>query len=215
MLFLLLAVSPVFALGKPVPKTPEARQGVLVIEDFESGNFLKKDSTWWIFDNLTAKPGPGQNSRYSLELIGIARDWYVGGIGKYIGKDASEYNSFDMDIYGTGKESGVIKIELYDDDNGNWQIEQDPKKGYAPIYDDRFVYELKVDWNGYKHVSIPISEFVDNNPEAGDNIWNPQQIGGSGGLIQMQIVASAVGKTGKVSMKIDNIELRETKGKTQ
>jgi len=210
---LLIAASAAFSLGKPVPQPSPSREGVLVIEDFESGNFNKKDTSWWVFDNLSAKLAPGKDSRYSLELKGNARDWYVGGIGKYIGQDVGKFNSFDMDVYGAGKESGVLKIELYDDDNGNWQIEQDPKKGYAPIYDDRYVYELKVDWNGYKHVSIPISEFLDNNPEAGDNVWNPQQIGGSGGLLQMQIVANAVSKTGKVNMRIENIEFRETRGK--
>jgi hypothetical protein len=127
-LLLLIAAYPVFALGQPVPTKPQTKEGILVIEDFESGNFLKKDSGWWSFDNLSAKLVPGKDSRYALELKGIAREWYVGGIGKYINKDVGNYNTFDLDVYGTGKDSGIIKIELYDDDNGNNQIEQDPKK---------------------------------------------------------------------------------------
>ena len=200
MLFLL--VSPLHGLGKSAPKIVKEN----VIDNFEEGK-EKINSDWWTFGNISLQTVSGKDLRYALQIKGAAHDWYVGGIGKYIGKDASKYSSLDMDVFGSGRESGILKIELYDDDNGNWQIEQDPKKGYAPIYDDRFVYQLKIDWNGFKHVSIPFSEFVDNNPNEGDNIWDPQQSNGSGGLIQMQFIVNAASKTGRVDIAIDNIEL--------
>ena len=203
-LIILLLSHPTFGFGKPVPKTSEVKTGDGIIDNFETGKF----SDWWTFGNISLQLVSGKNSRYALALTGSTRDWYIGGIGFYIGKDASKYSSLDMDVYGTGKDSGTLKIELYEDDNGNWQIEQDPNKGYAPIKDDRFVYELKVDWNGFKHISIPFSEFVDNNPESGDNVWNPQQAGGSGGLTQMQFIVSSTSKTGAVNLALDNIELR-------
>ena len=203
-LTILLLSHPTFGFGKPVPKTPEVKTGDGIIDNFESGKF----SDWWTFGNISLQLVSGKNSRYALALTGSSRDWYIGGIGFYIGKDASKYGSLDMDVYGAGKDSGTLKIELYDDDNGNWQIEQYPNKGYAPIKDDRFVHELKVDWNGFKHISIPFSEFVDNNPESGDNVWNPQQAGGSGGLTQMQFIVSSTSKTGAVNLALDNIELR-------
>ncbi len=209
-ILLLLFISPLFGLSKTPPKEPKERIGVLIIDDFEDGQYAKK---WWAFDNVTLSIVPGKGSRYALQIKGFTRDWYVGGIGSYLAKpnqDVSKYNSLDLNISGSGPNSGTLRIELYDDDNGNWQIEQDPKKGYAPIYDDRFVYELKIDWSGFKHLAIPFYEFVDNNPEAGDNVWNPQQIGGSGGLIQMQIVIIAPSKADKINLAIDNLELRES-----
>lgn len=202
---LLLLISPSFGFGTPVPKTPQAQTGILVIDDYESG----KISDWWTFGAVSLQLVSGKNSRYALQITGNSSDWYVGGIGFYIGKDAGKYSRLEMDVINNSKENEIMKIELYDDDNGNWQIEQDPKKGYAPIYDDRFSYELKIDWQGAKHVLIPLSEFVDNNPEAGDNIWNPQQKEGSGGLLQMQIIFSSAVKTGKLDVMIDNIELKE------
>jgi len=192
------------ALAGNTPQRPlTSTAGAHVVDDFEDGTFLKSPE-WWVFDNIDLTI----TSDKKLWIRGKASDWYVGGLGTYLftpGKDLSKYSAMDLDIWGTGPHSGTLKIELYDDDNGNEQIEQDPKKGYAPIYDDRFSYELKVDWKGYRHVSIPFFEFVDNNPDAGDNVWNPQQMRGSGGLLQMQLIVVATSKTGRVDMTIDNI----------
>jgi hypothetical protein len=183
----------------------------VMVDDFNDGEF-KKSPEWWTFDkvNVTITKNPAK-SGYALSVKGAAKDWYVGGIGTYIAKDKQDLSkaaTLDMDIYGYSPNSGTLKIELYDDDNGNWQIEQNPKT-FNPLYDDRFTYELNIDWKGWKHVSIPLAEFVDTNPEAGDNIWNPQQTGGSGGLLQMQLISIAGSKTGKINYVLDNLEFRE------
>ena len=140
----------------------------------------------------------------------MAKSWYAGGCGSYIAKegiDLSKYNNFVIDVYGNGAGSGTIKVELYDDDNKNWQVEQDATNGYAAIYDDKFSYEVKVDWNGWKRVSIPFADFVDENPMVGDDVWNPQQVGASGGLLQVQFVCLATSEKGKVNVNADNISL--------
>ena len=206
---LLLALTlPLYGWGVKAPrKVTEITQISMSIDDFEDGEYQKKPE-WWVFDKVKLTVTPDKK----LLISGATNNWYVGGFGIYLAKenqDLSKYNSLDLDVYGTGPNSGILKIELYDDDNGNWQIEQNVSKGYAPIYDDRLVYELKVDWQGPKHISLPIEEFVDNNPEAGDNVWNPQQLGGSGGLLQMQFIIMATSKTGKVEMELDNIKLVE------
>ncbi|MFA4905827.1 MAG: carbohydrate binding domain-containing protein [Candidatus Margulisiibacteriota bacterium] len=189
--------------------------GAVMVDDFNDGEF-KKIPEWWTFDKVTATvtKNPAK-SGYALMIKGAARDWYVGGLGTYIAKDKqdlSKASTLDLDIYGFGPDSGTLKIELYDDDNGNWQIEQD-NKTFNPIYDDRFAYELKIDWKGWKHISLPLAEFVDTNNGAGDNVWNPQQTGSSGGLLQMQIISIAASKTGKVNYVLDNVEFREGKRK--
>lgn len=221
----LLIIAPVGAMGGPAPTPKEkvvtVKEGVLLIDDFESGS-LKAPREWWTFDirkaeiasnkTLTAgdKEVAGMVGNYSLLLQGDATNWYAGGCGTYLAKerqDLSKYNSLQLDIYGNGPGSGTVKIELFDDDNKNWQVEQDPARAYAPIYDDKYVYDIRVDWNGWKREIIPLDDFVDDNPGVGDDVWNPQQVGGSGGLLQMQFICIAGTEKGSVNYNVDNVSL--------
>jgi len=211
--------------GGPAPVASESRGGygsnVYMIDDFEDGDYTSNPE-WWKFDNVTLKVVDNKDylngdqsslneiKKYSLNVNGTCTDWYCGGMGTYAarkGSDFSRYNAYQMEVYGNGAGSGTIKIELNDDDNGNWQIEQDPKRGYSNLYDDKFAYNVIVDWRGWKRISIPIADFVDENPGIGDDIWNPEQEGGSGGLIQMQMVFIGPKKAGNVRFNLDNISL--------
>ena len=92
------------------------------IETFEDGNFTK-DPEWWVFGNanISIVTMPAKDE-YALSIKGNALDWYVGGMGLYLGGykiDFSQYSSLEMDIYGYGEKSGTLKVELYDDDNHN------------------------------------------------------------------------------------------------
>jgi hypothetical protein len=228
-LFLCLVLaSGSLALGGPAPKIPATEtkplvlaERILLIDDFESGS-LKSPRDWWTFDiekaaavpNKDLKEGDeqivSQVGNYSMLLTGTARNWYVGGVGTYIAKEAqdlSKYSFLSLDVYGNGPGSGTLKIELYDDDNANWQVEQDPARGFAAVNDDKFVYELKVDWSGWKRVPIPIADFVDENQGVGDDIWNPQQTGGSGGLLQVQFICLGSTDKGMVNFNVDNVML--------
>lgn len=213
LLLLLLAVymftGPSFGAGSaPYYNSKDYKPPEVMIDNFEDGNFVKEPE-WWFFGNAQLKairdPAIGI---YSLSIKGTARDWYVGGIGVYFAdpeRDLSKFSKLEMDVYGSGEKSGTLKIELYEDDNGNFQVEQDQAKGYVPLFDDRFAYELKVNWKGWKHVSIPFADFIDTNAEAGDNVFNPAMSGKSGGLLQLQFIALAASKTGRVDFAIDNI----------
>lgn len=208
-LFVSLSTS-CLAFGAPPKKAPKTENSsiAIIIDNFEDGT-LQEDPEWWIFDKISLSSSRSNaKGALCLEVKGKTNDWYVGGLGTYIAKperDFSAFSSIEMDIYGYGPNSGKIKIELYEDDNGNWQIEQNPKKGYVPVFDDRFSYELDITWDGWKTVKIPLSDFVDNNPKAGDNIWNPQKIGKSGGLAQIQIIVLANSKAGSVHFLLDNL----------
>src|SRR3989344_6085259 len=154
------------AMGGPAPQKPGAQPSVspgkvFLIDDFESGD-LKSPREWWTFDIAKAAAVSSANLRagekldvgnYSLLLSGAAQNWYAGGCGTYLakeGQDLSKYANFSVDLYGFGAGSGTLKAELYDDDNKNWQVEQDPARSYSPIYDDKFTYEIRVDWIGWK-----------------------------------------------------------------
>jgi hypothetical protein len=229
-LFLCLAASLVLAMGGPAPKKPAAEvpsaapvlaEKVFLIDNFESGS-IKSPREWWTFDlqkaeavsNKALSGGDdkvaGLVGDYSLAMSGMAKSWYAGGVGTYVAKEAqdlSKYTNFAMDVYGKGPGSGTIKIEVIDDDNNNWVVETDPSKNSIPTKDDRWVYEVKVDWDGWKHVSVPFTDFVVDNPGAGDGIWNPQQSNGSGGLLQVQYICIATTDTGKVDLNVDNVAL--------
>lgn len=225
-------VSSAYGFGGPAPEVKDApktasgagQSGVYLISDFESGS-LRSPQEWWTFDIKNAEAGSnsaltsgdsdvaGKVGNYSMLLKGPANNWYAGGCGTYIAKentDLGKYNSFVIDIYGNGEGTGTLKIELFDDDNNNWQVEQDPAKAYAPIYDDKLVYSVSVDWSGWQRVVIPLDDFVDGNPGVGDDVWNPGQTEGSGGFLQVQFVCIASTDSGLVNMSLDNISLSES-----
>lgn len=218
------------AMGGPAPqKTEEAKtaapvalaEKVFLVDDFESGS-IKSPREWWTFElkkaeavsNSDLKDGDAQVAaavgKYSLQLAGTCKNWYAGGAGTYLakeGQDLSKYTNFQMDVYGNGPGSGTIKIELVDDDAHSWSIETDPAKNYMPTKDDLWSYELKVDWQGWKRVSIPFADFVVENPGAGDGIWNIQQTNGSGGLLQMQLICLGSTDKGNINFNVDNVAL--------
>ncbi len=190
----------------------------LLIADFKSGTYTK-DPEFWKFDriNLTVVDNdPKDITTYklgnkSLLVEGSTINWYIGGFGTYLGKEITNYDTLELMVYGNGSGSGVLKIELYDDDNNNWVVDVNPVKSWDPTKDDKFSYSLNVDWTGWKLVEIPLSDFLDENPEVGDNIWNPDHKKGSGGLLTMQIVClSGSGKAvGKMDLKIEHIKFRK------
>jgi len=194
----------------PVAESPNP----YVIANFENGNITSPE--WWKFDSVTvtiaknAKLTAGDKKvskevgKYSLNIKGKATNWYAGGCGTFVANpkiDFSKYSAIRIDVYGTGKDSGKMQVEVYDDDNGSGQLEQDKNKNYAPIADDKFSYQMPVDWKGWKRVVIPFNEFDDVNPGVGDDIWNP----GVGGLLQVQVIAISSKKVGNCDFFVDNI----------
>lgn len=231
-LALCLLTSVGLALGGPAPKTtdntkPTAEaplalaEKVFLIDDFESGS-LKSPRDWWTFDLARAVAVDNREltggdekvavevEKYSMLLNGPAKSWYAGGCGTYLakeGQDLARYNNISLDIFGRGPNCGTLKIELVDDDNNNWQVEQDVAKNYALTKDDKFTYEVKVDWQGWRRVSVPLADFTDGNPLIGDDTWNPHQQNGSGGLLQVQFVTLANSEKGTVNFNVDNVAL--------
>ncbi len=192
-------------------KTAISKQSVFVVDTFEDGDFTMNPD-WWRFGLLNLKVVDNDKSEYkflenkSLHLTGMTENWYIGGLGTFVGVDGTQFSAVKMVIKGSGKKSGVLKIEFYDDDNQNWEIEQDSVKS-IPQYDDRWAFNLNVDWTGWKIVIIPFNEFYDDNPLVGDDKLNPDQKDGSGGLLQMQAIALSPTKRGSLDIKVDSIRL--------
>lgn len=212
-----------YAMGWPTPgsapKTPTTVKSSpaaypYLIDNFSSGT-IDKAPVWFVFDNLiptivksaTLKGGDAaveaNNPPYALLLKGSAKDWYVGGMGTVLDLDTTPYDSFSIDVYGNGETSGILKIELYDDDNNNKDVEVD--KIYVPMYDDLWSYEVKVDWKGWKHVSVPFHQFKASGN--GNKVWDPSTKNGSAGLVKIQLICVAPAQTGSINYAIDNLEL--------
>lgn len=205
---MILMMTVLFADDSIMPK-------VFVIDDFEDGTIVEEPA-WWTFGNINAFASNAQSykgdplqqylGKYALALKGNTKDWYVGGLGTYAGKDASRYTHLKIMIYGNGPKSGRLTFQLYDDDNKNYILEQDVENNYEPIFDDKFEFTQNVSWKGWKVMLIPLANFKDVNPTVGDNKWNPDTKDGSGGLLHFQIVVLSDDKEGTIDMAIDDIK---------
>ncbi len=195
---------------KDIQSPIETKPTVLMIDDYEDGD-LTKFREWWTFDKVMIKTKQIEEKKIflgktSLLVNGSSNNWYAGGIGVYLDEDAHYFKTLKLVIFSPKLNSGSIRIELYDDDNNNKIVDIDEEK-QIPSKDDLFIFDLNLIWKGWKVVSIPLSDFVDFNPEIGDNTWNPNQLYGSAGLIQMQLVVlSSKLKSEAIEFEIDTIK---------
>lgn len=182
-----------------------ARSGsIVVIDDFESARCPK----WWTFGFLPFERGssePGAHADHVLVARGPAPGAYGHGRGLFLERDLGGRKRLLMLVRGDGPGSGRIKIELCEDDNGNWEIEKRPPL-YVPLFDDRFVHELNVDWRGWREVEIPLALFRDDNPGGGNGVFDPARDLTSGGLLELQLLFAPSGAYGDdVRLAIDHI----------
>lgn len=189
---------------------------LFIIDDFEDAN-LKTFPEWWVFDNVTLSTEPNNKEEFtaigdrSMQITGKQDNWYVGGCGTYFAVDTSNYNAIKLLVRGYGPKSAVLIIELYDDDNNNYELEPHETVSSEVKADDKFIHTLKVDWLGWKVVIIPFNKFVDANLTIGDDKWNPFQKDSSGGLLQMQLILLAADKNITPRLQIDTIKLYHQK----
>jgi len=185
----------------------EEQSSNLFIEDFEYIDDIDQ-SIWWFADKvkpfliLGSKDSKGKRW---LRLTGISNNWYVGSFGKWIAHDATQYNALRVLIRGTGSQSGRLSIMLDQDNSHHCNLEVD--KNWEPIHDDRFEYNLKINWLGWRMLTIPIDEFYISNPRAGIGFWDPEAKDGSCGLRDIQFVLFTTDKIGKTDIGIGKIEL--------
>lgn len=208
-----------FALSSEAAQVfPQKSKTAFTVDDYEDGN-LNVRPLWWQFGAIDVdmvinrQDDPKYVGRYSMRLSGESEEWYIGGVGTYFGIDARSYNALKVFIHGKGEHSGTLLFELYDDDNNNWELEPHPSVPSQPAFDDRFVYTKKVDWKGWRVVTIPLSHFSDVNPNIGDGKWNPYQRNGSGGLLQLQVILMASDKFIEPEISIDTVRFVRVKEK--
>lgn len=176
---------------------------VIVLDDFER----TECPAWWGFGGLSyAAVADDVRGGRHLEVRGRAAGLFAHGRGTFLARDLSGRRAFAIAVRGYGPGSGRIKVELCEDDNGNWEIEKDPRL-YTPIFDDRFVHEIAVDWSGWREVVIPFDAFVDDNPGRGNDRFDPVRDGTSGGLLELQLLFTGAGP-GQDEVRLDLDDVR-------
>jgi hypothetical protein len=175
----------------------------LVIDDWEGAADCPQ---WWQFGNLQMeRVHVGGEHGHVLQVRGTAPGMFAHGTGTYLMADIGPRRTLELDLRGDGPRSGRLKIELLEDDNGNWEIEKDPVL-FSPLWDDRWVFELRVDWSGWRRISIPAELFRDDNPSGGNNIFDPVRELTSGGLLEMQFLFAPSGpEDDRVHLDLDNV----------
>jgi len=183
---------------------------LFLLDHFEDGDYLK-NPTWWTFGSINLSVGYNTSSgdtdfvqKRSLIFQGLGAR-YIGGAGMYYPKDLSNFEGVRLVLWGNGPESGHLQIQLFDDDNGNFVVETFPDMKNTPSKDDIFLHTQRIDWQGWREVLIPFSEFHDANPGIGDDGWNPKQTSGSGGFLQVQLIAMSAKPDTPVFFKLDSI----------
>jgi len=177
---------------------------VLFLDNFDDGE-LNQAPEWWVFDAL--KPSfvkaetPAQGVYY-LRLQGSAKNYYIGGMGFYFGRDAAQYDAVVLDVKGSGRPA-ILRIQLFEDDHGGYTLEQDAN--FQPTQDDQWEHELLVDWEGWRTVEIPFSRFVLANPGVGDGIWNPDTENGYCGLLHFQLILALPKAEGSADIGLNNL----------
>ncbi len=188
-----------------------------VIDDFEDQNY-QFQPTWWFFEDLNLEILENdkeyvrvhQLGDYSLNIKGKTKKWLAGGMGTYLALNGSRFDRFEMTVKGNPEAPVRIEIELYDDDNMNWHIEN-TRYITMPDEDDKFTYVVDINDSTWQRIQIPLNEFKDDNPKIGDDKWNPNHLEGSGGLIQMQLLIFGEKKNSKVDLRIDSMAFVKTK----
>ncbi len=191
---------------------PHQMDDIFIVDNFEDKN-LTKQPKWWAFGDIDVYiTENNQKELNGLEQFSMVikgkRNFpkIVGGVGTFFGANMKSYDALKLPIKGYGKHSGIIMVELYDDDSNDWEITPHPNDPSQVIYDDKFVYHIVVDWDGWKVVIIPLDSFKDANPLFGDNLWNPYHTKTSGGLLQMQLLLFATDDKKNPIVNIDTIK---------
>lgn len=171
------------------------------ISNFSSINTDK--AKWFFSDKIIAIP---VSSNLSEKLILKTKSLTDKSLlaTQFLNIDANKVEALSIDIKNNANNPCYLQIQLFDDDNKNEVIEV--YKEYPSIIsqDDKFIYTISLKPDEEKTFQIPINYFYDDNPNHGDNLWNPNQINGSGGLIQMQLLFFLLNKQ-KKDHKIDVI----------
>jgi hypothetical protein len=195
---------------------PYQVENVFIVDNFEDKNVYRHPK-WWIFGDIDVFIKENKMldingiEKFSMVIKGKRRiPKMVGGVGTFLGVDLTPHNAIKFMIYGQGRHSGILMIELFDDDSNDFEVTPHPFDASQIIHDDKFTYHFPITWEGWKVVIIQLDSFKDANPLFGDNVFNPYQTNTSGGLLQLQLLLFASDQKKNPRLSIDTIKFFNT-----
>lgn len=166
-----------------------------MVDNFEDGTMSK----WYVFNNVQASVvnNPAVNSNdsvsescgdKSLKIVGLASNWYAGGIGTLLDVDGSSYTRFVFDVYGS-RSRGKIKVELFE------------KKTANSTEETKWGVELPVLGEGFTRYSVPLTAFSSDDPKT-PLVYHAKQVGR---ISKLQLILVASSEKGNVDLTVDNL----------
>ncbi|MEM9933041.1 MAG: choice-of-anchor D domain-containing protein [Bacteroidota bacterium] len=175
----------------------------IVFDDMEHGDPSPNNNGWFYFGGgegggtfgpTTTDLPPKNGGIYALSSSWTSNNGgvgFFGGFGRTNPTDLTDATHFNFWINPAVDEIYNLEINLQDDDNG------DNDAPFPLVADDEFWYILGVGGDdsevtpggGWQLVSIPFTDFVDKNPNVGNDILDgiPTSEGGNGALINVVI----------------------------
>lgn len=165
-----------------------------MVDNFEDGTISK----WYVFNNVQASVvnNPAVNSNdsvsescgdKSLKIVGLASNWYAGGIGTLLDVDGSSYTRFVFDVYGS-RCLGKVKVEIFE------------KKTASSTQESKWVVDLPVLGEGFTRYSIPFSAFSSDDPKSA--VFHGRQ---AGRISKLQLIMVASSEKGNIDLTVDNL----------
>ncbi|MBO9700267.1 MAG: hypothetical protein J7604_08655 [Sporocytophaga sp.] len=180
-------------------KTPKS-YGRLV-EDFEAATpgHLKFPAGWYTFGKEASAKAVDEDKYYNgvvafaannpktiqppsgikyFKVMGTDAnvDFFIDGAGFISRLNLVTANTdsiyFNMFVYGTGNVSDKGSIKIGEDDNG--------KGGVQDLVEDELFYDFKINWTGWKLVSVKYSDFSFTAANTGNRIREPKKAGKMG-----------------------------------
>jgi hypothetical protein len=175
-------------------------QGPLVVDRFEDAAC----PSWWTFGSLRLERlrDPADPERGAFLSARGRTAPFASGTGLYLDRDLDGRRTLSLDVRGEGPGSGRLRIELCEDDDGNWDCEKDGD--HVPVRDDRFVHEIEVDWSGWRTLEVPPEALRDDNP-GGNGVFDPQRDLTSGGLLEIQLLFAPAEASDRVRIDVDEV----------
>lgn len=184
----------------------------LIFDDMEHGD--PDNNFWFTFDgagggisaNTNSVP-PSNGGSASITATYPSANGYIGGFGRTNRMNLADATNFDFWINPMAGQSYTLEMQLQDDDNGDDLIPTPSSD------DDEFQFNCVISdagpcaiaGGGWQLVSIPFSDFVDDNSfhNGGNAILDPVPVseGGNGQLVN--VVVTVVGNNTGVNFDTD------------
>ncbi|WNJ19693.1 IPT/TIG domain-containing protein [Pontibacter sp. G13] len=176
----------------------------ILINDFD-GNGLRSETHKWIFvgsvdqtaQNAVHQSDPEPVSGNFLKISGsddLGINW-IGGAQNHFGFPGDEFETFGIQ---TAANNTLLELDVHN--NGRDQTHLIlilQEKDGSP---NDFAYQIPVDWDGWKRVSVPLNRFKDLN----DVIIDPAKVR----VVKMHLIDEAQ-SGGKLEVNVDNLQFIE------